>query len=65
MAASRVASLDLVMSSGTWRWASAQSSRMVLVRSEVADSDWMLEAASGGLTVGYVFTLATLDLAAV
>ena len=65
MAAPRVASLDLVMSSGTWRWASAPSSGMVLARSEVADSDWMLEAASGGLTVGCAFTLATLDLAAV
>ena len=66
MAASRVVpSLDLVMSSGTWRWASAPSSGMVLARSEVADSDWMLEAAGGGLTVGCAFTLATLDLAAV
>ena len=64
MAASGVASLDLVMSSGTWRWASAPSSRMVLGRSEVADSDWMLEAASGGLTMGCAFTLAALDLAA-
>ena len=64
MAASRVASLDLVRSSGAWRWASAPSSRMVLARSEVADSDWMLEAASAGLTVDCTFTLATLDLAA-
>ena len=63
MAASRVASLDLVMSSGAWRWASAPSSRMVLARSEAADLDWMLEAAGGGLTVGCAFTLATLDLA--
>ena len=37
---------------------------MVLARSEVADSDWMLEAAGRGLTVGCAFTLATLDLAA-
>ena len=65
MATSRVASLDLVMSSGTWRWASAPSSGMVLARSEVADSDWILEAAGGGLTVGCAFTLAALDLAAV
>ena len=65
MAASRVASLGLVMSSGTWRWASAPSSGMVLARSEVADSDWMLEAAGGGLTVSCAFTLAALDLAAV
>ena len=38
---------------------------MVLARSEAADLDWMLEAASGGLKVGCAFTLATLDLAAV
>ena len=65
MAASREASLDLVMSSGAWRWASAPSSGMVLARSEAAVSDCMLEAASGGLTVGCAFTLATLDLAVV
>ena len=64
MAASRVARLDLVISSGAWRLASAPSSGMVLARSEVADPDWMLEAASGGLTVSCAFTLAVLDLAA-
>ena len=64
IAASRVASLDLVISSGAWRWASAPSSGMILTRSEAADSDWMLEAAGGGWTVGCAFTLAALDVVA-
>ena len=37
---------------------------MVLTRSEAAGSDWMLEAAAGGLPVGCAFTLATLDVVA-
>ena len=49
IAASRVASLDLVVCSGPWRWASAPSSGTVLARSEAVVSDCMLEAADCGL----------------